>query len=639
MLGFVSLYPAYKTIKVWVRRLPQPTAPAVEPYRDMSMPNNTVKLVRSFIAVLSTDAGRSRPAKSRLQQLPDWRPTHIFSADRRTELSFVEAESSPKGKAFPMAGKLTLVLGDDAEWDETQGRSCMGGAACIEWDTTNNIVNVVSSIVGLPPIYICRMPGVVAVASELRLFRALTGLRITVNPQAVVELFTVGYPLEHRSLFTCITVMPGGHVFRINGTGLPDLTPCWEPPEPLPKTDYFSYVDSQAEAFRRTVSKYKLSDSLFSLTGGLDTRAILAVLLEAGVKLTACTITGGRTISLDARQARDLCKAYGMTHIVVPLDEQFLRNLPTYVMEASQLSGGLASLSQAHEVYFHRQLKGLGSRRLSGNLGNQLGRQGVEGISQRKGKLSVLAHPLRAAGSASWDEHWLSRASLRRGHTLLRLLLQCEYLYSSLGNYSIGHHFMTQQHPYASRQLIENSFRAMLNSGEQEQFSPSHARFRDLRHRIFGESHEKSFQRKVIASVGGVIAKYPINWGWRARGGVSLRGLAWGALAFADVASSHWHIRLNSRRKNLRALNVGGLHEIKPWREWFDNSLREFVNDCLRSRLVTESDLFDVATVVRLLDEHYHGVKPHYDTLLATLDLALAQQLFADSPCQASRAE
>jgi len=85
-------------------------------------------------------------------------------------------------------------------------------------------------------------------------------------------------------------------------------------------------------------------------------------------------------------------------------------------------------------------------------------------------------------------------------------------------------------------------------------------------------------------------------------------------------------------RKSLRVLGVDGLHEIRPWREWFDNALREFVNDSLRSRSVTESDLFNAAAVVRLLDEHYHGVRPHYDTLLATLDLALAQQLFAESP-------
>jgi len=598
----------------------------------MSLPDGTVKLVRSFIAVLSTDPGCPPPARSRLQPLPDWRPTHLISADRRAELAFVDAETSSEGEPVPAGGGLTLLLGDDAEWEETQGRSCMAGAACVEWDPARSSVRVLGSIVGLPPIYIRRIPGAVAVASELRLFRALVGLRVAVNPQAVVELFTVGYPLEHRSLFEDITLMPGGHSFRANGLGLADLTPCWEPPEPQPETDRSSYVDSQVEAFRQAVSKLRLSRSLFSLTGGLDTRAILAALSGAGVKLTACTITGGRTLCLDARQARDLCRAYGLPHVVVSLDEQFLRDLPTYVVEASRLSGGLASLGQAHEVYFYRQLKGLGSRRLSGILGNQVGRRGVEGISARNGELSVLAHTLRRAGRIERDEHWLSLVSRRPGHTLLRSLIQCENLFSLLGNYSIGHHFMTQQHPYANRQLIENALGATFSSGESDPFSPNRARLRDLHHRFFGEPLARSFQRKVIAATGGVVANYPINWGWRAGGGISLRGLAWGGLALADAASSRWHSQSSYMRKGLRALGVDGVHEIRPWREWFDSALREFVNDSLRSRLVTESDLFDAATVVRLLDEHYQGVRPHYDTLLATLDLALAQQIFAESP-------
>jgi len=507
----------------------------------------------------------------------------------------------------------------------------MAGAACVEWDPAKSSVRVLGSIVGLPPIYICRMPGVVAVASELHLFRALVGLRVAVNPQAVVDLFTVGYPLEHRSLFKDITLIPGGHSFWANGLGLADLTPCWEPPEPQPDTDLSSYIDFQVEAFRQAVSKLRLSDSLFSLTGGLDTRAILAVLSKASAKLTACTITGGRTLCLDARQARDLCRAYGLPHVVVSLDEQFLRDLPTYVVEASRLSGGLASLGQAHEVYFYRQLKGLGSRRLSGILGNQIGRRGVEGISARKGELSVLAHTLRAAGRVESSEHWLVVAARRPGHSLLRSLIQRENLFSLLGNYSVGHHFMIQQHPYASRQLIENSLRATFNSGEGNLFSPMRARLRDLRHRFFGEPLAQSFQRKVIAEADGVVARYPINWGWRANGGISLRGLAWGGLALADAASSRWHSRSSIMRKSLRVLGVDGVHEIRPWREWFDNALREFVNDSLRSRLVTQSDLFNAAAVARLLDEHFHGVRPHHDTLLATLDLALAQRLFAES--------
>jgi asparagine synthetase B (glutamine-hydrolysing) len=224
------------------------------------------------------------------------------------------------------------VLGDGAEWDETQAHSCMANAAFVKWDPARNSLHVLSSIVGLPPIFIYRKPHMVAVTSELRLLRAIAGLKIAVNPQAAIELFTVGFPLEHRSLFTDVTIMPGGHSFRVDALGRVDLTQAWQPTEAQSETDWSSYIDSQKEAFRHAVSKLRMSDSLFALTGGLDTRAILAVLSEKDIKLTAYTISGGRALSLDASLARTLCNAYGMPHVVVSLGDQFLRNLPTYVV-------------------------------------------------------------------------------------------------------------------------------------------------------------------------------------------------------------------------------------------------------------------------------------------------------------------
>ena len=97
----------------------------------------------------------------------------------------------------------------------------MACAACVEWDLTTSVVRVLSSIVGLPPIFILRMPGVVAVASDLALFRAVVRAEVAISPRAVVELFTVGHPLEHRTLFRDVTLMPGGHSSGLTVLGLP----------------------------------------------------------------------------------------------------------------------------------------------------------------------------------------------------------------------------------------------------------------------------------------------------------------------------------------------------------------------------------------------------------------------------------
>src|SRR5207244_10977533 len=151
-----------------------------------------------------------------------------------------------------------------------------------------------------------------------------------------------------------------------------------------------------AQTFRGAGRKIDLSGSCLSLTGGLDTRAILAVLVSEGTCLPAATLTGP-TLSLDARAAQTLSKAYSFPHYLVRLDADFLHTLPTYVVEASRRSGGLTSLEEAGAVYLYRQLAGIGTRRLSGGFGNQVARQGFERISLRNADVSILTADCSAA--------------------------------------------------------------------------------------------------------------------------------------------------------------------------------------------------------------------------------------------------
>lgn len=586
-----------------------------------------MRLIRSFVAVLSTRPQHQFAVRSWIQSLPEWCPTHVISSNRKLELAFTDSKDITDEEPHQSGQRLNLLVGDDAEWEETHPDSCMANAAFIEWDPTQNSLRVVSSIVGLPPIFVYRGHQTMVVTSELHLLRGVKNLRLEIDPQAAVELITVGQPLGHRTLFKNVTLMPGGHTLRIDAQEKVDLAVSWRPPDQDQEKRASFSLDLQALAFKQAVERLQLSDTVFSLTGGLDTRAILPVLLDMGVKPNTCTISGGSALSLDARQASTLCRAYGFKHTVVTLGDNFVRDLPSHVMEAATLSGGLSSVEQAHEIYFHRQLQGLGSRRLSGYLGNQIGRLGVERVSVRKADSRVLHDTVTAKVSTEFNEHWLTSTARRLHIPLLQLLIQHEVLFSSVGSYSIGHHFMVQQSPYANRFLIETSF-GVPGSDNGCTFVPNHARLQDLRHRFLGVPRSQSFQRRLIEGTGGPVADCPINWGWRAKGGVSIMGLGWGMLAFLDAASFRLNFAPKFSKQCLRLLRANGLHEISSYREWFDTVLREFVNDTLRSREVKYGGLFNASAIVKLLDEHYHGGRSHYDTLVATLDLALAQQLF-----------
>jgi hypothetical protein len=107
-------------------------------------------------------------------------------------------------------------------------------------------------------------------------------------------------------------------------------------------------------------------------------------------------------VSLDARLAAAVCRPYRIQHEVIGFDESFAAEVGERALTASRLSGGLAAVGEAIEVAFYERIGGPWRSRISGFLGNQIGRGGHEQVSLRRGHTDVLADTIRQ--NASDDE-------------------------------------------------------------------------------------------------------------------------------------------------------------------------------------------------------------------------------------------
>jgi hypothetical protein len=501
----------------------------------------------------------------------------------------------------------------------------MAYAVSLTLDFVRGSVEALTSIVGLPPVFICRFRDKVIVTSELSLLAEFRE-SLSIDSTSAVDLIQVGYPTSHRTLFKDVSLVPGGHVLNADASGKVSVARSWNLPLSDARLDWPSYLDLQGQAFGSAVRNLDLSASFLALTGGLDTRTILAALVSEGRTLPAATLTGPSR-SLDARIAGALCQAYGLPHHIVRLDRDFLRALPDYVVEASRLTGGLASVEKAGEIYFYRHIAGVASRELSGNLGNQVGRQAFESVSARGAAISILADRLIGDRELTPPTKPLVR-STATWHSAYQWFLQEEATLPVVGDFCLGQHFATQQTPYASRAMIETLGSSPVALEAVGSFSPSRARWRDVYHRFLGARKDRSFQRTFISEVGGYVASCPINLGWRPRGGVSLSGLGWGLLTFADMTASSHLPASRLSRAILEMTGIRGLHETKLYRSWLNDGLKDFVHDTLRSQTTRQSGLFNVAELDRLLREHFNLGKDLHRTIIAALDLALAYQLF-----------
>lgn len=127
----------------------------------------------SFLAVFSRNELLREAASPVLRDLHGWRPIRYRSREGWLELAFTPPSAGPPLDPHMPAERLILLLGDDAEWSQTRGKTSMGFGVSLEFDLVRGSVRILTSVVGLPPIYLYRGPDFVALTSEIHLLRAL----------------------------------------------------------------------------------------------------------------------------------------------------------------------------------------------------------------------------------------------------------------------------------------------------------------------------------------------------------------------------------------------------------------------------------------------------------------------------------
>jgi hypothetical protein len=516
-----------------------------------------------------------------------------------------------------------LLLGNDAEWEDRLANQNLAGATSIQFNSENRELVVHTSIVGLPPVFCYRGPNLIAITSDVYLLSSLPGVQLKLDPAGINELGQFGHPVGLKTLFQNLNMLPAASCFRIDNNMHTALTRSWEIPESNPIA-YPDFLNAQAEAFTAAVRRTRTERTFISLTGGLDTRAVFSALANDQRLVDAITMSGSRP-SLDARIANRLCRAYGVQHELVIFDHHFTERLPHFVETASRLSAGVSSLGQAHEVFFYNQLGDRYISRISGTLGNQVGRGGTEGVSLRGAALTILNPRLRHDIT---NEHWLLGRLGGDYVSQLNVLLSDEIPFSSTANYSVGSYFAVQKSPYANRFLIETLAMRPRTGGPTPSKSALHMRLRDLKHRFIGESANVSFQRRLVNSIGGPAAYIPINWGWRPIGGISLPGLTLGIATLAGMAARVTGLEDGPLRRPLKLSGLPSLYDFNDSRRWVRDNLRPFVTDTLFSQKIREAGIFDHNALSSTLDEHYSGTRDHFKTVTFALDVALAHSNF-----------
>lgn len=248
-------------------------------------------------------------------------------------------------------------------------------------DLRTGLIVLFNDRYGLARIYYYESPAGFFFASEAKSLLAVVPALREIDQRSLAEFFSVGCVLQNRSLFKGVRLLPPASRWIFHGHKLSSREKyfepsSWEQQEPL---DEQSYTEELNSVFSRVAPRYSHSATTvgLSLTGGLDSRLLLAWTPAQPGTLPCYTFGGPYRDSADVRIARRLAAIVRQPHTTIPIDDDFFPRFQELAERTVCLTDGAMDISGAVEVYVNEKARELAPVRLTGNYGSEILRSNV----------------------------------------------------------------------------------------------------------------------------------------------------------------------------------------------------------------------------------------------------------------------
>lgn len=289
-------------------------------------------------------------------------------------------------------GNASYLVHRYEEMGESLFKELNGWFHGIILDHRQNKVLIFNDRYGIRRFYIYEHPDFIAFASEAKaLLRAFPELR-EVSYQSIGEFLIYDCVLQNRTYFPRIKLLPPGSVWTYQNGKLEkksyiNMTEL----ENQPKVSIEQFNAELTDTFKHILPRYFQGGRIgLGLTGGLDTRAIIACRNPEPGELPCYTFTGSYKDILDARIAPKVAKSCNQNHTKIVLeDEKLIKEYPEWVEKATWISDGLEGTDKADVLYFNSIAREIAPIRMTGKYGSQV-LKGIFGFKPRPPSSEII---------------------------------------------------------------------------------------------------------------------------------------------------------------------------------------------------------------------------------------------------------
>jgi len=306
----------------------------------------------------------------------------VWSQDRRyclvMEGEFYNAqemrqELSSRGFADAGSGDPELALNLYLAYGEDFATRVNGAFVIAVWDSQENRLVVVNDRLGLFPLYYAVVKGGLLFASGVRALLADPDLPRAVDEIAIAQFLTFDHVLHDRTLLEQVKLLPQASVLSFS-EGQLEIRPYWTLQYATRHAlcSEREYIEGLLHYLRQAIRRQAQTQGRTAgllLSGGLDSRFLLALLTEVAPDLKLHTFTWGIPGCDDARLARECAAAAGAEHHFFELKPDWLLNLGE---EGVRLTDGMGNVVNLHALAAAKEEAAIASVLYKGFLGDAM---------------------------------------------------------------------------------------------------------------------------------------------------------------------------------------------------------------------------------------------------------------------------
>ena len=441
------------------------------------------------------------------------------------------------------------------------------------------------------------------------------------DPRGLGEYVACGCVLENRTLFEGLRVLPPASSWLFLNGAVEQKGTYFDPQEweNQPPLDPETYYQEVRTVFTRNLPRYFNGRERvgMSLTGGLDTRIIMAWVKSAPGALPCYSFGGMFRDCKDVSLARKVARACGQPHEVIEVGQDFLSRFAHYAERTVYLSDGCSDVRRSADLYVNERAAKIAPARMTGNYGSEILRRLVA-FRPSEAPAGLFRPEFLSHVRATRETY----APLVRGHAISFIAFR-QVPWHHYGLLALEETQLSLRSPFLDNDLVRTAFRAPDSAIVKSDI------FADNDDCVRLITDGNAALRRIRTDRG--LAGPP---GRRFSSAVSrgLQEFTFKAEYAYDYGMPQWLARIDHLLSPLHLERLFlGRHKFTHYRLWYRDALSRYIQEILLDPKTLARPYLEGKSLETMVRSHLKGDRNYTTGITTVLTLELLHRLFIDA--------